>query len=215
MELDRAARGEPFQQALRDERKADGPVSAYDALRALNKGIEQRADRQSKVSTEYAKQGAEEGATAYRSNERAAAQVGGSIDGGRASEGKWERERYELSPMVGRRVGERRLMLYRTVVHERQAYRQGLLVDVDKLGAWLGERTLGPSELATYATVSFGATPRPERAKPGQRIYRHRFAEPFEALDARLSLAPLPGLGGAGYVYALAGAVARPSLCSG
>jgi signal transduction histidine kinase len=205
VELDRAARGEPFQQVLRDERKADSPVSAYDALRALNKGIEQRADRQSKVSSEYAKQAAEESAAVGKRNERATAEVGASIDGTRASEGKWERERFELSPMIGRLVAERRLMLYRTVVDERQAYRQGLLIDVDKLGAWLGERALGASELATYATVSFGAAPGPEHAEPSRRTYQHRFAEPFEGLSARLVLAPLPGLGGAGYVYALAG----------
>jgi signal transduction histidine kinase len=204
VELDRAARAEPFQQALRDERQADGPVSAYDALRALNKGIEQRADRQSKVSSEYAKRAAEEGASGRR-NERAAGQIGASTDDGRPAKETWERERFELSPMVGRLVAERRLMLYRTVVHERQAYRQGLLVDVDKLGAWLGERALGASELSAYATVSFGSGPRPERAKPGRRTFQHRFAEPFEALDARLALSPLPGLGGAGSIYALAG----------
>ncbi len=205
VELDPGARSEPAQQAFRDERKSDGPVSAYDALRALNKGVEQRADRQSKVSREYAKQADEASTTAGRMNERAKEQVGASIDGGRASEGKWERESFELSPMVGRLVAERRLMLYRTVIHERQAFRQGLLVDVDKLGAWLGERALGGSELAGYATVSFGAAQEPASAKAGRRIYQHRFAEPFEALEARLALAPLPGLGGAGYVYALAG----------
>jgi signal transduction histidine kinase len=209
VELDRTAPSEPLQQALRDERENDGPVSAYDALRALNKGIEQRADRQSKVSSEYAKPAAEESASGAKRNERRAGQIGASSDGWRESKDdaneKWERERFELSPMIGRLVGERRLMLFRTVVHERQAYRQGLLLDVDKLGAWLGERALGASELAAHATVSFGTVTRLERAKPGRRIYQHRFAEPFEALDARLALSPLPGLGGAGSIYALAG----------
>jgi signal transduction histidine kinase len=216
VELDRAARAEPLQQALRDERQGDGPVSAYDALPALNKGIEQRADRQSKVSSEYAKRAAEEGATGRR-NEREAGQIGASTDDGGSAKETWERERFELSPMVGRLVAERRLMLYRTVVHERQAYRQGLLLDVDKLGAWLGERALGASELSAYATVSFGSGSRAERASPGRRIFQHRFAEPFEALDARLALSALPGLGGAGSIYALAGlslAVAVFGLCA-
>jgi signal transduction histidine kinase len=53
--------------------------------------------------------------------------------------------------------------------------------------------------------VSFGAARPAEHAEPGRRSYQHRFAEPFESLSARLVLAPLPGLGGAGYVYALAG----------
>jgi signal transduction histidine kinase len=204
VELDRAARNEPVQQAARDTRKADGPVSAYDALRELNKGVEQRADRQSKVSSEYAaKQSVGQSALADERNERDVAGVGRSNDGANGPEKKWERERFELSPMVGRMVSDRRVLLYRTVVHERQAYHQGLLVDIDKLGAWLGEQALGAGELARYATVSFGPPPA-EPAEPSRRIYQHRFAEPFEALSARLVLAPLPGLGGAGYVYALA-----------
>jgi signal transduction histidine kinase len=205
VELDRAARNEPVQQAARDARKADGPVSAYDALRSLNKGIEQRADRQSKVSREYAQQSAGRNALVDESNERGAAEASRSTDRANGAEKKWERERFELSPMVGRMVADRRLLLYRTVVRERQAYRQGLLVDVDKLGAWLGEQALGASELARYATVSFGAATPTEHAELGRRSYQHRFAEPFESLSARLVLAPLPGLGGAGYVYALAG----------
>jgi signal transduction histidine kinase len=205
VELDRAARSEPVQQAARDARKADGPVSAYDALRELNKGVEQRADRQSKVSSEYAaKQSVGQNALVDERNERDVAAMGRSNDGATRAEKKWERERFELSPMVGRMVADRRLLLYRTVVHERQSYRQGLLVDVDKLGAWLGEQALGAGELARYATVSFGSPPPAEPEEPSQRIYQHRFAEPFESLSARLVLAPLPGLGGAGYVYALA-----------
>ncbi len=39
-------------------------MSAYDALRSLNKGVEQRAERQTKVSSEYAKPAAAENATA-------------------------------------------------------------------------------------------------------------------------------------------------------
>src|SRR5262249_27959835 len=86
VELDHPARSEAAQQAFRDERKVDGPVSAYDALRSLNKGIEQRADRQSKVSSEYAKQAAEESATAARTNERFKEKepADASIAGGRA-----------------------------------------------------------------------------------------------------------------------------------
>jgi hypothetical protein len=44
------------QEAMRDERKAEQRVSAYDALRSLNKGAEQRADRQTKISREYSSQ---------------------------------------------------------------------------------------------------------------------------------------------------------------
>ena len=94
-------------------------------------------------------------------------------------------------------------MLYRTVVHERQGYRQGLLLDVDALGTWLREQALGASELRAFAMVAFGSDAASLRPDSSRRLYQHRFAEPFEELSARLVLAPLPGLGGARYVYAL------------
>ena len=192
------------QEAVRDERKVEPRVSAYDALRSLNKGVEQRADRQTKISREYSSQTLEE-PSASREEEQSPGQRGASRDDGRAGERSNEVDRFELSPMVGRLVGERRLMLYRTVVHEKQGYRQGLLLDVDRLGAWLGEQALGTSELRAYATVAFGEQALSPHANPPGRVYQHRFADPFEALSARLLLAPFPGLGGGGYVYALVG----------
>jgi signal transduction histidine kinase len=206
LELDRGGGIAPApKSAMRDERAAERRVSAYDALRSLNKGIEQRADRQTKISREYASE--EPAATNERERsdtaERAAA-IGASRDDGSRSDRPDEAERFELSPMVGRRVGDRRLMLYRTVVHEQQGYRQGLLLDVARLGEWLREQALGASELRAFATVAFGVDDASLRPDSSQRVYQHRFAEPFEELSARLVLAPLPGLAGTGTVHALA-----------
>jgi signal transduction histidine kinase len=44
----------------------------------------------------------------------------------------------------------------------------------------------------------------PAPVADGAFAYQHRFAEPFDALSARLALRPLPGVGGGTYVYALA-----------
>jgi signal transduction histidine kinase len=186
--------------AIRDGRQAEQEVSAYDALRSLNKGAEQRAERQTKISREYASEADEElGSSASNV-------LGDSRAAGRLARHANERsreDRFELSPMVGRRIAERRLMLYRTVVHEQHGYRQGLLIDVDALGRWLEQQALAGSELASYATVTFA--PRSASVEgDGTLAYQHRFAEPFEEISARLVLAALPGLGGGRSVYGLA-----------
>jgi signal transduction histidine kinase len=45
------------------------------------------------------------------------------------------------------------------------------------------------------------------RRLAGDFTYQHRFADPFDALSARLALRALPGSGDARYVYALSGAL--------
>ena len=150
-----------------------GAVSAYDALRSLNKGAGQRADRQAKVFEEPAEE---------RRNEVA---------------------RFELSPMVGERIDAGRLLLYRTALHEERIYRQGLLLDVGALGAWLRGTALGRDGLGEHASVRFVAPDAPVPAVADRFVFQHRFAAPFEDLSARLVLGPLPGVAGAGAVYAL------------
>jgi signal transduction histidine kinase len=174
--------------ALQQQATANGRVSAYDALRALNKGVEQRAERQTKISREYDALSAALGREEQKSQDAARG-------------ARNEVSRFELSPMAGRAIDARRLLLYRTVVHETQGYRQGLLLDRAALGSWLRERALGSSEMESYATLRFDAS---APTAPGSRyVYRHRFAEPFESLNAELELSPLPGLGGGTYVVLL------------
>jgi two-component system, OmpR family, phosphate regulon sensor histidine kinase PhoR len=188
-----AAAPPPQQSTILGDRKAENerrPPSAYDALRSLNKGVAERAGRQAQVSREYEPAGKEETTQTNRTT------ADGRVDRDD------EVDRLELSPMVGRLISEKRLLLYRTVVHERQGYRQGMLLDVAALGDWLRAQALAGSDLASYVTLSF-TTSAPIAARDDQRAYRHRFAEPFEAIAADLELAPLPGVGGARSIYAL------------
>ena len=59
-----------------------------------------------------------------------------------------------------------------------------------------------PGAVLSFSSEAGGAeTP---GAPDGARRYRHRFAEPFDAVTASVALAPLGGGSGAGVVYALA-----------
>src|SRR5262249_7685843 len=119
----------------------------------------------------------------------AAAEGHGSIDAG---------------PMRGRVVEGGRLLLFRTAVRDGKAFREGVLVDLEKLETWLRGQALS-DVIAGYATLSF-ASAFAALAEPstGSYSYRHRFAEPFSGLSAHLVLRPLPGSGSATFIYALA-----------
>ena len=86
--------------------------------------------------------------------------------------------------------------------------RQGLVLSVPALFAWLREGTLG-GDLAGLARVDF-AGPLAAELPPANAefVYRRRFAEPFDALGAQLVLAPLPGVGTVGVIEALGAALA-------
>src|SRR6185436_1475541 len=71
---------------------------------------------------------------------------------------------------------------YRTVLIGERGYRQGLVLDSTALGEWLNERVIGATGLGGVAEVRFD-----------------------DALSAQLWLAPLPGVGSLGALYALAG----------
>jgi signal transduction histidine kinase len=175
--------------------------SAYDALQALNKGAEQRADRQAKRSLEYGVRLNDERSKVLQ--ERAP---------GMARE---EKERddsphpsalaaVDLPPMAGRVIDAGRMILYRTVVVDTRGFRQGLVLDVDELEAWLREQGLGAGSLGERATLAFSS---PFASAPadttGEFAFLHRFAEPFDDLGTRLTLRALPGSTSAGVVYLL------------
>ena len=179
---------------------ADKEGSSYDALRSLNrKGVEQRAGRQAKV--EYAPNPPERARLGAEADEPADAKV---------AEPRREADapatvRVELAPMVGRVIDDRHMLLYRTVLREARGWRQGLVLDVPSLGAWLDEQAHVSDGLAPYARVTFvtPSAPAPAPEARGGFLYVHRFAEPFEDLAARVALAPLPGVGGGRYVALL------------
>ena len=99
--------------------------------------------------------------------------------------------RLTLDPMVGREAGDGLLILVRTVLVGEQGYRQGLVLDREKLGLWLTERALAPSRLSRLASVHFDTSGVPQG--DADFVFEHRFAEPFDALTAQLSLASLAG----------------------
>ena len=176
---------------------AKSAPSAYDALRSLNKGAEQRAARQKMAAA-----ASEDGELR---DDRFAAPAGARPE--RADRAMALREnqpaRVDTAPMVGRAPDDRHLVLYRTVVRDARAYRQGLLLDIAPLGTWLRERALGQDGLdASLAFWTPAATTTPPM-DGSAFAYRHRFADPFDDLRALLTLRPLPAAAGTTYVYGL------------
>ncbi|MEM7412606.1 MAG: HAMP domain-containing sensor histidine kinase [Myxococcota bacterium] len=111
--------------------------------------------------------------------------------------------RITFDPMVGIATGDW-LVLHRTVWVDRQAYRQGLVLDRGAVGAWLADRVIRSAGLASVAEVRFGAK-RTGTASGDAYLFAHRFAEPFDALEAELLLRPLPGVASPRPLYALVG----------
>ena len=181
--------------------------------------VEQRADRQRRLR-EYAERAAARARRSHGARARRGGRDGRSIGARARAETSVARAAPTARarrPMVGRARRRAPLMLYRTVVRERQAYRQGLLARrrrARRMAARAGARRRSASR--RYATVDVrrpgarrsadACRRRPRLPAPLRRAVRraHRAAR----------AAPLPGVGGAGYVYALARAAARRRACS-
>jgi signal transduction histidine kinase len=198
--------------------------SMYDALGALNKGVEQRKERAPKRELAEARlaRRTDAGASAPLPAAAESADDSGRRNEGReapaapAARAKTADEAagaLELSPFDGRAVDAEHLLLYRTVVRDARAFRQGVLLDAAALRRWLRDRALGDDGLAGFASLAFAA-PFAPGAPPASDgfVYRHRFAEPFDELSAWLALAPLPGVSGTRWVYGLSGLVLFATL---
>ena len=110
------------------------------------------------------------------------------------------------SPMAGAMLDRGGLILYRTVlVPDAGPFQQGILLDLARFTRWLELRVLGESGLLEFITLDFKSEDAPGFLEPAANrfVYQYRFGEPFEALTARVSLAPLPDEGGVRYVYAI------------
>jgi signal transduction histidine kinase len=115
------------------------------------------------------------------------------------------------TPMAAAVVGEKRIILHRTVaIPDTGTYEQGILIDLDRLTGWLEGQVLGESGLRELISLDFSPADgtRTDAGDPSlyereRFLYRHRFGEPFESLSAGLSLLPLPDEGGTGYIYAI------------
>jgi signal transduction histidine kinase len=194
------APGERVAALEQDQAMASKDVSAYGALRSLNKGAEERVARQK-----------QQGLSSLRGAASLPAEIDeGQLDALEASPvdkpvRDAARQAVERPAMRGRLIDPRHLMLSRTAVRGREAYRQGVVLDVPALGDWLRQQAVGSDGLAANADLSFvpAAGASPAAAGDTVFVYQHRFAEPFDELSARLALRPLPGVGGVAYVYAL------------
>jgi signal transduction histidine kinase len=193
---------------------AKSEVSAFDALRLLNKGVQERVLRQ-RQTAEYETQADESAAAGREAYVDRRNDVAGLAAPSRPQPALDSvRSESERTPLIGRVIDAQHLLLSRTLVRENQTYRQGLLIQVEELGVWLREQGVGTDGLAAYASVSF-ATPFSTAPLPiadSAFVYQHRFAEPFADLSARLALRPLPGVGSVTYVYALCAAVLAASV---
>lgn len=199
---------------LAEANEAESPAkqaapSVYDALRALNTGVEQRAPRPAVAVPRARGLSAPVEVGGGPPPDAAGKAEFGAAAGARSpaparSEPPTRADEFDRTPLVGRRLDARRLLLYRTVVSEQRGYRQGLLVDVDRLGEWLREQSLGATDLAPSARVEFAAPSAPAPDADRAFTYVHRFAEPFDALGAWLRLQPLPGVGDGTTLSALA-----------
>jgi signal transduction histidine kinase len=185
--------------------RAPAPAAegAYEALQSLNRGASERRARARKLeapSSDEAPALADDARREVAAAEPASPPTAGGSPPARAQA---PRVAVAVDPLVGRLADERTLLLYRSVFTGRDALRQGLVLDVDRLGDWLRARGPGrvPGASLAFARVP-GAQPEAPDTAGGYR-YRHRFAEPFDAVSASLALAPLGGAAGPGALYAL------------
>jgi signal transduction histidine kinase len=193
-----ASKEEPL--ATGAPRPAEG---AYEALQSLNRGASERAARERKlVAPAEPEQDARARAVqaSDRFAERSEAEPPAAAP---APAAPAEPRRLAVDPLIGRRPDARTLLLYRSVFRSEGAVRQGLALDVAGLGEWL--RARGPARVPG-ATLVFAEDV--ADAPAAAYRYRHRFAEPFDALTASLALAPLGGVAGPGPLYALSALLA-------
>jgi len=177
-------------------------LSTYDALRSLNKAVQERAARQRKTDS-YEQRNLADAARSdvdeAKAEALASAPQADKLDG--ESLGRMVGD--DRAPLRGRVVDDRHVVLYRNALRDGQVVRQGVALDRARLEQWLRIQALGDSSLAANARVDFASTAAPAAPVSGDFVYRHRFAEPFADLSAVLSLRALPGLGSTMYVYAL------------
>ncbi|MDH3518917.1 MAG: ATP-binding protein [Myxococcales bacterium] len=200
-------------------------ATAYEVLRSLDRAAESRAERKQKTASappsllhdtadsrdsrdEAGRPGEEPlGAAGIVAREQDAPAAPPRVSvTARAFDPEGPPVLITLDPMTGRAEGAHHLLLVRTVLVDRQGYRQGLVLDRQRLGDWLRDEVIAASGLLQIADVSFYATgsaasPKPD---PDRFVFEHRFAEPFDAVTARLQLPLLPGVGRPWAVYALA-----------
>jgi signal transduction histidine kinase len=193
------------------EDEAATEPSAYDVFQSLNRAQRLRSERQDKA---LRKTSGRAGGKAEAPRALAAASridILEKIDG--QGPRKKQREDKDLAgilvanidPLIGRPTRSGDIVLIRSIWRGgANVERQGLVLDRAALVAWLETRVLAESGLSNRVRLEFGEPALQGHDSEGAHRYLHRFAEPFDALVARLDLEPLPGLGSERPIYALA-----------
>jgi len=198
----------------RKEEAAAGsaPSGTYEILQSFNRGAQQRESRKRVVTLARppAAGPPRPGALDERTVDAAVASEAPAPSSPRAEGDAFvqpaERVRIVREPMRGVVLDAAHLMLYRTVLVDRQGLRQGLLLDRAELGSWLQAEVITTSPLAGSVQLAFlddsGTAP---PAPAGWYVVSHGFAPPFDALRAELAVEPLPGLDRSRDIQILAG----------
>jgi two-component system phosphate regulon sensor histidine kinase PhoR len=157
-------------------------------LGSLNRGAQSRDQRQSKIELTQRQNVLSD----YEQQEASSLAVADAVID------------VHLEPFVARSASAELglLVLYRTVLVDKQAYRQGLLIDTTELVADLTDRVLKGSELISEVGITL-ATSDDDDDSGSVYSYQHRFAEPFGKVTAVLVLEPLPEYQGTTTIYLL------------
>ena len=179
------------------------PARAYDALQKLNRGVQERRMRAQKQEMQQSASAHEElaapgefaeSATSLRDFAGSASAAAPAVEAAPAP----IPGRLAIDPLVGRLLPDGQLLLVRVVWSGPRVIRQGVVLDVAGLGAWLRAGALAgalPDATLSVLPAEVGASTNAAAFR-----YRHRFAEPFDALAGELALAPLPDAPGAASV---------------
>ena len=181
--------------ALQEDREEDDNESFYSpesVLRQLNRGAYARKSAPSMELSDQALGDSRASSVDELSSGRADRE-------GTAREND-ARER-SATQMSARLLGDEYLFLWRTVADDGR--RQGLVLRVSRLFAWLNTRVIESSNLTGYARLLQESASDEEELfwdAGGALVYRYQFDEPFTDVAGLLSLDPLPASGGASYL---------------
>ena len=206
------SKGEARNVGLQEDREEDDKGAFYSpesVFRQLNRGAYARKDA---PSTELPSQAL--GDSRASSLDELAV---GRADRADREETAWENEARERSatPMTARLLGDGNLFLWRTMTED--GHRQGLVLRVSSLFAWLNARVIESSHLTGHARLLPESAPDGEDAEDllssgeGPLVYRYQFDEPFTDVAGLLSLDPLPAPGGVSYLKWLSALVVLAS----
>lgn len=193
------------------------PPLAYENLQELNRGAQQRSQRLSKIASIQVSNVVMESDTSQIEREVQALRE--QLE--RSAETDVVAVR--LEPMVSRSPHPGTLVLYRTVEVGGAVYRQGLLINTEKLVEHLAAQVVSGKlarsmtievaspEVASQEAASQEAASQEATQPEDDHVFVHRFAEPFGEVAALVRMAPLPEVSATFWIYAFSTLLALAS----